>query len=270
MPKRILYLFAIVHLVIYSMVSTIFILVPHDASEIDQIIYNEAPVLKPLLDYAGLVAVQFCVPLRVFLRIISVLCFIFPIEVLLFLFGMYKYLHRSRKRFSAKTYALQIMLIKALTVQMINLSVFILFPIGITTLLTSFRLKYTAYLALFFLFLVSFNGIADMVAILVFIKPYQKYVLELVNIDFKKNNFRNLKLFLKKSFVSKILRLVPGDGGASTISRGNLWLQPLPPKFLKPRQSWPVADISNLALETNQVEASNALTLASRRLTIPM
>uniref|UniRef100_A0A914E670 Uncharacterized protein n=1 Tax=Acrobeloides nanus TaxID=290746 RepID=A0A914E670_9BILA len=67
------------------------------------------------------------------------------------------------------------MLFAALICQTMNLIIFLFIPVSIATIVIANRYKYSSYVALFGICAISMHGLADIMAIIYFIKPYRKF-----------------------------------------------------------------------------------------------
>jgi hypothetical protein len=56
-----------------------------------------------------------------------------------------------------------------------NLIIFLFIPVAIAMIVIANRYKYSSYVALFGICAISMHGLADIVAIIYFIKPYREF-----------------------------------------------------------------------------------------------
>lgn len=81
------------------------------------------------------------------------------------------------------TQNLQLMLLRAFSIQVVNGFIFLLFPIASTSLMVYFKVPNTGKIFSMLLGVMSIHGLADYITMLVFITPYRNALFEMMGIN---------------------------------------------------------------------------------------
>lgn len=174
-------LFIIAHLLAYSVIIIpIYILTLNTEEDLALALDVEAPILKPFINYHGVFGIPYTVLFTVLLRIVCGAVLVSGTIGLILLYIYYQMLKEYKKTFSTTTYKNQLMLFKALAIQLIDAFIFIIIPFAIVGFCASSRFKYSSYEALVALFFTCFHGIVDILALIYFIKSYRQFIFKLI------------------------------------------------------------------------------------------
>lgn len=94
----------------------------------------------------------------------------------------------------SSTHKLQLMLLKAFLVQLINGYLFLLFPVAFVGLMIYYRVKNTGKICSILLAVMSTHGLMDYLTMLRFISPYKRVILKWMRIPEKLNGCESFTL----------------------------------------------------------------------------
>lgn len=184
-PKRIVPIIILSHALFYCIfIIPIYVFSSASPEELASAIEIEAPVLKTFLNYPGAFGFPYTVIFTIVLRIVCYGSLLIAFIGLILLAIFYRLLQGYKKVLSTNTYKNQLMLFKALAIQLIDAVIFIVVPFIIVGFCASSRYRYSSYETLAAIFSICFHGIVDIMALIYFIKPYRQFVMKMVKTIF--------------------------------------------------------------------------------------